>query len=212
LLADHEQAASETGQMAATINRESVRLTRLVENALDVARLQAGRMPCAPRPLALAPLLREAAAVLDGARRSHRVAVCAADDLPLAWADPDRLRQVLDNLLDNAMKYSPPGSRIAISAALGHPLNGEVGASGDAGLIEVRVEDEGPGIPPSQLEHVFERFTRLAETPGGAGLGLHLCRGLVELMGGAITAEPARGGGACVRFTLPLAAAGAVAP
>src|SRR5581483_4502463 len=200
LLAEQEPSAGETGQMAATINRESERLTRLVENVFDVARLQAGRMPCAPRALALAPLLREAAAMFGGARRGHRLEVHAADDLPPVWADPDRLRQVLDNLLDNATKYSPPGTRVTLCAAP-RPAPGEEGAA----RLEVRVSDEGPGIPASQAERIFERFTRLAESPGGSGLGLYLCRGLVELMGGTIHAEPAPGGGACFRFTLPLA-------
>ncbi len=209
LLEEHEGADSDVRQMAGTINRESERLTRLVANILDVARIQAGRMPCEPCAFPLAPALREAAEVLDGARRSHRLEVRAADDLPAAWADPDRLRQVLDNLYDNATKYSPPDSRVTVLAELMDERPAAAGARRDARTLRVSVLDEGPGIPASQLERIFERFHRVSETAGGSGLGLYLTRGLVELMGGRVWAETAPGGGACFRFTLPISPSGA---
>ncbi|GEM_PF-2512405 len=208
LLAEHEHASPDARQMAVTINRESERLTRLVENIMDVARIQAGRMPCVPRPVMLAPLLHDARTVLEGARRGQSLDVCVAGDLPVVWADPDRLRQVLDNLVDNAAKYSPAGSRVTLRAErlADAPFSGPEGGHGERGeMVLVSVLDQGPGIPPSQLERVFERFHRLSDTPGGSGLGLYLCRGLVELMGGRLWAESPPGGGACFRFTLPAA-------
>jgi PAS domain S-box-containing protein len=205
MLAEHEEASADARQMASTINRESERLTRLVGNVLDVARLQAGRMPCTPRPLDLAPLLNEAAAVLDEARRSHRLDVQVPADLPPAWADPDRVRQVLDNLLDNATKYSPAGSTVQITAALCAASIATNGSPDASEMLLVSVLDTGPGVPAGQLEQVFERFHRVSQSAGGSGLGLYLSRALVELMGGAIWAESPAAGGACFRFTLPIA-------
>ncbi len=209
LLVEHDEASPVARQMAATINRESERLTRLVENAMDVARLQAGRMPNRPRRLTLATVLREAIGVVEGARRGHRFELRIAEDLPQVWADPDRLRQVLDNLLDNATKYSPPGSAVTVEASVLPEPPARVVASASAppadGFVEVSVADQGPGIPAEEVERVFERFHRLSAGGGGSGLGLYLSRGLVGLMGGTIRADPDAGQGARLRFSLPLA-------
>jgi signal transduction histidine kinase len=120
-------------------------------------------------------------------------------DLPAAWADERRVRQVALNLMNNAVKYSPGGSTIRVSAAV----------VGDA--LEVRVVDEGEGIPPDKLEEVFEPFRQVDMTYRGAqrgtGLGLAICRGLIGLHGGRIWAESAgRGQGSSFCFTLPIAA------
>jgi two-component system phosphate regulon sensor histidine kinase PhoR len=122
--------------------------------------------------------------------------------LPRVDVEPDRIRQVLLNLLTNAHEYSPQGASIAVEA---RAVGGEV---------EIAVSDNGPGIPPDQLEHVFERFTRgdagLTQRVGGTGLGLAISKSLVELHGGTIAARSAVGQGSIFSFRLP--ALGASAP
>jgi two-component system sensor histidine kinase KdpD len=104
------------------------------------------------------------------------------------------IEQVLINLLDNAVKYTPPGTAIDIAAELGD------------GAVVVEVADRGPGIPRGEEERVFQKFARLADraAPSGAGLGLTICRGIVTAHGGRIWVEPRPGGGARFRFALPM--------
>ena len=113
-------------------------------------------------------------------------------------ADPDRLAQVLRNLLTNALAHTPPAGVITVAAAP---------ADGEESMVEVRVTDTGPGIAAADLPHVFERFFRgdrsRSRATGGAGLGLAITRRLVEAHGGRITAESPPGGGATIRFTVP---------
>ncbi|HSO38690.1 MAG TPA: ATP-binding protein, partial [Labilithrix sp.] len=115
----------------------------------------------------------------------------------LAACDPALAEQVLINLLENATKYSPAGSAI------------EVAARGEGGMVEIDVSDRGPGIPQADAERVFEKFYRVHEGEGGGvGLGLAICRGIVEAHGGTIRVLQRPGGGATFRFTLPAAPAG----
>lgn len=196
LLADHEFAAEQGRAMAATINRESERLDRLVANLLDAARLEAGRLPCEIRPLELAPIVAEAVAVFDRAQDRHTFVVDVPPDLPLVQGDPDRLRQILDNLLSNAVKYSPEGGLVGV----------RVERLGDE--VRVSVSDEGVGIAPEVAPRLFERFHRAegaARGVGGTGLGLYITRGLVELLGGRISVTSQPGRGATFTFTLPVA-------
>ena len=132
-------------------------------------------------------------------RTERRVRV--ASDLaacPPVWADPDRVHQVLTNLLANAIKFSPPGSQVAVAAC---PDAG--------GLVRLAVEDSGPGIPPTERERVFDKFYQVGraerERPPGTGLGLTIARHLVELHGGRIWVEDAPGGGAAFVLLLPAA-------
>jgi signal transduction histidine kinase len=112
-------------------------------------------------------------------------------------ADPDRLRQVLDNLLSNALKYGPPDGEAQIRA------------SREGAFVRVSVADRGPGIPAEHLPRLFERFHRVAgeRQPGGTGLGLFITRNLVELMGGQVSVASRPGRGSVFSFTLPIAEA-----
>jgi signal transduction histidine kinase len=120
------------------------------------------------------------------------------EDLPPVLVDPDRIRQVLVNLITNAHEYCPERASIRVSAA-------RAGAD-----VEIAVKDDGPEIPPEQLEHIFERFTRgdagLTQRVGGTGLGLAICKSLVELHGGEIDVESETGVGSDFRIRLPVAA------
>jgi PAS domain S-box-containing protein len=196
LMVEDDFEGRDTRQMAATINRESERLTRLVNNVLDAARIEAGRLPTYPRPTQLAPLVAEAIAVLEG-QAGNRFRANLPRDLPPALTDPDRLRQVLDNLLSNAVKYSAPGTEIKLGARL------------DGQYLRLTVADRGPGIPAAQLRHLFERFHRVRPDggPEGSGLGLYISKNLVELMGGQIQATSRPGRGSLFSVTLPLALA-----
>jgi len=121
----------------------------------------------------------------------------ASPELPPIAADPDRLRQVLVNILDNAIKYSPDGGEVALSLR------------GNGERLRFEVRDEGLGFPPSERERVFQRFHRLDPQQrrgiGGTGLGLYICRELIERMDGRIWAESDPGRGAAFFFELPLA-------
>ncbi len=175
------------------------RLGRMVSDLLDLTRIEAGKIELIPRALPVADLVGEAA---DGLRhladeRRVRVAVDLAV-CPAVWADPDRVHQVLTNLLANALKFSPPGGQVAVTARP-HP----------GGLVRLAVEDGGPGIPPAERERVFDKFYQVgrveAERPPGTGLGLTIARHLVELHGGRIWVEDAPRGGAAFVLLLPAA-------
>lgn len=195
LLVQHDFSPDESRELLRSINRESERLARLIANILDVARIEAGKMPYYPRALALRPIVEQAISMLASQTHGHRFIVTIPDTLPWLLADPERLRQILDNLLSNAVKYSPDGGAI------------EVGASAGEREVEVWVSDEGVGIPFEQRDRVFERFHRLERgNVGGTGLGLHIARSLVELHGGRIWVESRPSGGSTFRFTIPRAA------
>jgi signal transduction histidine kinase len=180
--------------------RENIdRLSRMVSDLLDLTRIEAGKVELVPRALPVADLIGDAA---DGLRhladeRRIRVAVDLAL-CPAVWADPDRVHQVLTNLLANAIKFSPPGGLVVVTV---RPAVG--------GLVRVAVEDKGPGIPPAERERVFDKFYQVgrveAERLPGTGLGLTIARHLVELHGGRIWVEDAPNGGAAFVLLLPAA-------
>ncbi|MBI2323277.1 MAG: GAF domain-containing protein [Chloroflexi bacterium] len=195
LLVQHDFSADESRELLQSINRESERLAQLIANILDVARIEAGKMPYYPRAVSLRPHVEQAVKLLASHSDGHHFEVAIPDTLPWLWADPERLRQILDNLLSNAVKYSPSGGTI------------EVGARGGEREVEVWVSDEGLGIPQEQRDRVFERFHRLERSNvGGTGLGLHIARSLVELHGGRIWVEDRPRGGCTFRFSIPRAA------
>lgn len=176
------------------IQRAAARMTRLIEDLLDVSRMEAGRLSLQQAPLAAGPFLSECA----GSQRDLAQAASidlqfeAPQELPTLWADRDRLAQVLENLLGNALKFTGSGGRVTIGA---EPHEGEV-------LFWVR--DTGPGMSPDQLPHVFDRFWQARPTEG-AGLGLPIARGLVEAHGGRIWVESETGKGTTFFFTIPVA-------
>lgn len=186
-----------------TALRQTERLGRLVEQLLDLSRLENGVVPLQPRGFQVGPYL---SAVLDGAKLARRRGY-ARDDVRLrmdvepaelrAFADPERLDQVVTNLIDNAVKHSPLGGQVTVLARPGRLPGGLV----------LEVQDEGPGIPHAQRERVFERFGRgssAGATPrdGGTGLGLAIARWAVDLHGGVIGVAESQCG--CrIRLVLP---------
>jgi two-component system sensor histidine kinase KdpD len=177
--------------------REEVeRLNRLVGNLLDMTRLASGALQVHREPCDVQDLVGSALAQLSERLHGRPVAVQVPDDLPLVPVDDVLMVQVLVNLLDNALKYSPPGAPIEVDAVLRD------------GGIEVAIADRGIGIPPEDLERVFDKFYRV-HRPGsrdGTGLGLSICQGIVEAHGGRIWAENCPGGGTRLVLTLPLSA------
>ena len=190
-----ELTTDEVREFLAIVRAQTNRLTRLVEDLLVVSRIDAGRLAFHPEPIALQPFLGN---VLQGLGESSvRVDLQPAPTLPEEMvADPQRLTQVLTNLLENALKFSSSPSRVSLEAA------------GTAGAITFTVRDRGPGIPPDELGRIFDRFhqtdaasTRPAE---GAGLGLYITKQLVEAMGGRIDVESRVADGSSFRVTLPI--------
>jgi signal transduction histidine kinase len=184
------------GQALGAIDRQATKLSRLVSQLLDVSRIDAGRLVLDPRPTDVVGLVRSAteSARVGAGDRSLEVEGPAS---LLAVVDPLRLEQVVTNLIDNAIKYSPGGGRVAI----------DVSRTGNEVLVAVR--DHGLGVPPEHRERIFERFHQ-AHTEhrlGGMGLGLYISRQIVELHHGRLTAEFPDDGGTRVIVTLPVGAA-----
>jgi signal transduction histidine kinase len=187
------------GPLLASMHRETDRLIRLVNGLLVLIRADAGTLNLSLRPLDLAEVARARCDHLAplAARRRVQLAVKAERTaaVPCVLGDPDRVSQVLDNLLDNAIRHSPEGSTV------------EVEIRRQARECECAVHDQGPGIPAEHLPHIFERFYRVDSSrnrqSGGAGLGLAISRALVVAQGGRIEAESRVGEGTTVRFFLP---------
>ena len=182
---------------------QSERLGRLVDQLLDLSRLESGDVPLDREPVPLAPLVSQVLSEIDVARADRGVAVSSAvpEDLPPAMADRERVHQVLFNLVDNAVRYTPSGGEVTVSA---HRENGSV---------EVEVRDTGVGIPAEHLPRLFERFYRVdtsrsRDDAGGTGIGLAIARSVVEAHGGQIHAESEPGRGSTFTFELPVAPTG----
>jgi two-component system, OmpR family, sensor histidine kinase KdpD len=183
----------------AEIEHEADRLARLVENLLDMSRIDSGGLDPATRTATLpAVLVDGGVGLVRGSLGDHWLDIQVADDLPPVWVDASQMERVVANLLDNAAKYSPPGQPIEVIGRL----------AGDT--VNVRVEDHGLGIPAEHVERIFEPFFRepSAGYPAkpGTGLGLAICRSIIRAHGGRIWAEQRVGGGAAFVFTLPVAA------
>lgn len=181
-------------ELAASILDESERLNRLVANLLDMTRLQAGALEVRKQWQPIEEVIGAALARVARQLKDHRVTTDVAADLPFAPLDDLLVQQVLVNLLENAARHTPPGSPIEISAC--HQDD----------RIVIEVADRGPGLPPGDPNRLFEKFYRAGDSKArtGAGLGLAICRGIVQLHGGKIQAENRSGGGALFRFSLPL--------
>lgn len=191
--------AETSRQLLQDIDGEADRLHRLIDNLLDLSRAGAGKGVLRTEPTAVDVLIRRVVADVTTRAGQRRLRVRVAPDLPQPSVDPVRIEQVLRNLLDNAIKYSPPAGTIDVSASARAKL--------PPGEITVAVTDQGPGIAPENQERIFERFFRVVPegmSVGGAGLGLAICRRFVELHGGRIEVASAPGRGATFRFTLPL--------
>lgn len=180
------------------IAEESERLHLLVEDLLSLTRSRSG-MNVSPEPVLLHRLINRVIIELGGRVGGHALNVGVPTDLPPVDADPALIQQVIRNLLENAVKFSPRGQPI------------EIAADEADGSVVVSVLDRGSGVPNEDLDRVFEPFYRPDSTvrsgAQGAGLGLAVCRRLVEMQGGRIWAEGREGGGAAFRFTVPVATA-----
>jgi signal transduction histidine kinase len=178
---------------------QSERLGRLVDQLLDLSRLESGDVPLERGNVELAPLVAEVLSEIEVARpeRGVRLADAVPKDIPPVFADRERVHQVLFNLLDNAVRFTPEGGRVTVSA------------SRHNGSVDVAVADTGPGIAAEDLARVFERFYRVDESrsrdDGGTGIGLAIARSVVEAHGGRIWAESEPGRGTTFTFELPAA-------
>ncbi|MCX5788957.1 MAG: HAMP domain-containing sensor histidine kinase [Elusimicrobia bacterium] len=189
-------------EWAEAIKRSAKRLGAMINNLLDVAKLEAGLLEFAPAEVPLADAAADAADSLLPLAREKGVSIRVPPDEGLsAWADPDSVAQVFTNLLGNALKFTPQGGEIVVEVLAGAESRGEVLA---------RVCDSGPGIADEALAKLFTRFYQAPgtreKTPGkGTGLGLYLSRRLIEAQGGRIWAENRRPAGAILSFSLPAA-------
>ena len=171
---------AEQEELLATLQEEAERLNRFVANLLDMTRLEAGAIEMRREPLDVGEIVGAALSRAGKLLVQHRVEVEIDPDLPMLCLDAVLFEQVLFNLLDNAAKYAPPGSRI------------DLGARCAGNHVEIAVIDEGPGIPPADLERIFDKFHRVHAQDrrrAGTGLGLAICRGFVEVLGGRIVAD-----------------------
>lgn len=169
-------------------------MSALVNNLLEMARIESGEVKLRRQWQPLEEVVGSALKAAQPALARHRVEVALAAQMPLVEFDATLIERVLYNLLENAGKYTPPGTLVTLAA---HTAEGH---------LVVSVSDAGPGIPKGQEEAIFEKFTRGAResaTPG-VGLGLAISRGIVEAHGGRIFAANIPGGGARITFTLPL--------
>lgn len=180
-------------ELAAGIEREVDRLNRLVDNLLEMSRIEAGALPPQKAPEEIGELAGTALARLAPLLRERRVTVQLAPDLPLVPLDAAQIDRVFANLLENAAKFSPPGGLIVVEAFA------------EGGELRVSVHNEGAPLPEEQRGRIFDKFYRLDAASGGrgTGLGLAICKGIVEAHGGRIWAENDPDG-VSVIFTLPL--------
>ena len=197
-IAEDEEVPAGPRGFAARIVANSRRMQALVDDLLDLSRIESGAWTPEPVDLELAAIAREVWSTFDRGPHDPGVAldVAAPDDL-VVHADPDALRQILRNLLDNALRYAPASTAVSISATR------------DSGSVRIIVEDEGPGIPTAHLERVFERFYRVdaarSREAGGTGLGLSIVKHLVGAHGGEVGIDSEVGRGTRVWLVFPSA-------
>jgi len=200
-----ESAAIDTAQrreLLETICEEADRLERLVRNLLDMTRLESGALVVKRQWMPLEEIVGAALTRMESQLDGRPVRTDLPADLPLVSADAVLLEQVFVNLLENAAKYTPPGSPVEI-----------VALAGDPGAIAIEVADRGPGIAAGHETRLFDKFFRGPQAgSSGAGLGLAICRGVVGAHGGTIIAANRPGGGAVFRMTLPIVGSPPPAP
>ncbi|MFJ9777585.1 ATP-binding protein [Kitasatospora sp. NPDC101157] len=188
---DVEFSPEDQAELLATADESLVKLTRLVDNLLDMSRLQAGALTLHLAPTSLEELLVRAMDSLSDPQAP--IQPLDLDRVPPVLADPPLLERVLANVITNALRHNAPGAPVLVTA------------SHHADLVEIRVIDRGPGIAPEDRDRVFLPFQRLGDTDNttGVGLGLALSRGLAEAMGGSLEVEDTPGGGTTMLLTLP---------
>jgi PAS domain S-box-containing protein len=176
--------------MLTTVNADADRVTRLITELLDVSRIDSGRLELRRQVVDIPAAIRKVVAgrVASG-EPEDRFVVTVAGELPEMWVDPDKLDQVLSNLVENALRHGDGTVTVSI------------GAWGDG--VEVTISDEGEGIPEAVASRVFTRFWRGGNRRGGTGLGLYIVKGLIEAHGGQVEVGRAPSGGAAFRLVLP---------
>jgi signal transduction histidine kinase len=187
------------GQFVATMVANASRMQQLVDDLLDLSRIESGSWQPRPGRVELEPAVREAwRSLLDAARGnagSLTFGVSLEPDAAEAWADPEALREILGNILDNAARYTPAGGSV------------QVRSSREDGGMRIEIVDTGPGIPGEHLPRIFERFYRVdparSRELGGTGLGLSIVKHLVEAHGGRVEALSTLGNGTTIRIHLP---------
>jgi two-component system sensor histidine kinase KdpD len=189
-------------EFARTIEQEALRLNGIVGNLLDLSRIEAGSLKPEKGWYDIGTLIDDVLGRMKATTSTHHINVDIAEGLPPVQFDYIEIDQVLSNLIENAVKYTPPEAEILVSAR----------RAGED--VQIEVADRGPGIPPTALPYLFTPFYRVngaqrrGPRPGGTGLGLAVAKGLVEAHGGRIWAGSRQGGGARFVFTLPLGVAG----
>jgi two-component system sensor histidine kinase KdpD len=180
-----------------TIDEETDKLSDLIEQLLDLSRLEAGTLRIAPKPQTLEHVITTALAQLQAITANHQLMLNVPRDLPLIRADAERISQVLTNLVGNSARYSPAQTTITVTAQRAN------------GMVQIDVTDQGPGIPRQARARIFEPFEQVERPPtnrtGGAGLGLAICKGLIEAHGGRIWVQDRLEPGTTISFTLPVA-------
>jgi len=193
---DKRLTQEEKNEHLRSIDRATDRLTELVDHLLDMSRLEAGLLKLDKQPTVISKLMKETVAEAKVRTPSHEIVLTPTNRLPMVDIDAKRIRQVLDNIIDNAVKYSSKGTRVVVEAQ-------RVGQE-----LRISVADQGIGIPSDELERVFDRMYRIEQrlTPeiGGVGLGLPICKGLVEAHGGRIWVESEVDKGSIFYFALPI--------
>lgn len=190
-------ASEERVEFAGIIHREALRLTSMLQDVLDLSRLEAGKVEMVHRPLDMTEQVKSAARRLVSVSREREVQfrIDTDADLPKVPADRRWIGRVLDALLGNAVKFSPPGARVTIEMRAIHDV------------LVVEVHDTGPGVPEGLRATIFEKFKQLGDVmtdkPTGLGLGLPMARQIIAQLGGRIWHEPGAGGGSTFAFSLP---------
>ena len=206
-LAEHWETISEErrARMLTVIGDEMNRLSRFVNDMLNVSRLETGTMRYDLKPTSLGELAADLLNVHTVLRERHEIVLDVPADLPEVMADPDKLRQVLLNLVTNACRYSPPQTKVEVRAA----------PAEDGPEVVVSVSDEGIGIPPEDQERIFTKFVVL-DNPNwdsrGTGLGLYIVKEMIESHGGRVWCESEPSVGSTFYFTLPIADRSSAAP
>jgi signal transduction histidine kinase len=201
LLLARNSLTPDENQMVYTMRNNSRRLLELVNNILDISRIEDGKLTLVRRGIEMRPVVNQAIdAVKPMADKKHiTINVDIPPQIPAVWGDPKRVHQILLNLLSNAVKYTPDTGMVTVTAQ----------PSESPDMVEIGVRDTGIGIPSSLLPIIFDRFSRIErpeiEHTVGTGLGLSIAKGLVEVHGGEILVESEEGHGTCFTFTLPVA-------
>ncbi len=183
-------------RMFDVIDQQVIRLDRLVQDVLNVTRIESGEVALHKEPISILPVVEQVVRQTDARSAERPINLPLKPGLPLVYADRDYVAEILANLLDNADKYSPPGGAVTI------------GVAADQTQVVLSVHDSGLGIPEEDLGRIFDKFYRSDNSDSqpsyGYGLGLYICRSLAEAQGGHIWAENHPNGGAVFSFTLPV--------